>query len=346
MRILIIQLKRIGDFILTAPAVTALREAYPKAEIVMLVPGNVADLAKCLPAVNRVITYQSGGTNLEAWGSALVGEWDTCLDFTGTDRSAFLVTLSRAKHRIGYAKFANGLRKLAYTKLCEASVRDLHTVDFHLALVEEALAKSRSERQQAQRHKGQHPAFSIQQPFLVPPEAQAKVHSLLKSHGISTRFAIVHPGTVREEKFWLDERWAEVIEVLHTKHHLPVVITGAGDGLEKAHLIALRKHLCVPVLDLTGQLTLVGLAGLIAQCHIILGVDSMAMHLAAMFAKPQIALFGPTNPFHWRARHERAVVLTPGHDEPQNIFIAHAKKRGMKQISTSAVLGAMRVFFS
>jgi len=40
-RILLIQLKRIGDSILTAPAVEALRAAYPKAEIVMLMPNKV-----------------------------------------------------------------------------------------------------------------------------------------------------------------------------------------------------------------------------------------------------------------------------------------------------------------
>jgi ADP-heptose:LPS heptosyltransferase len=40
-RILLIQLKRIGDFILTAPAVEAVRAAYPKAEIMMLMLDKV-----------------------------------------------------------------------------------------------------------------------------------------------------------------------------------------------------------------------------------------------------------------------------------------------------------------
>ena len=134
-RILIIQLKRIGDFILTAPAVAELRAAFPQAEIVMLVPKAVAELAGCIPAVSRVIPYASGAANLEAWSSALVGGWDACLDFTGTDRSALITKLSGAKLRIGYEKFAcKGLRKMAYTQLCPASVRDLHTVDFHLAM--------------------------------------------------------------------------------------------------------------------------------------------------------------------------------------------------------------------
>ncbi len=340
-RILLIQLKRIGDFILTAPAVEAVRAAYPKAEIVLLVQKQVAALAACLPSVNRVVTYATGGANIEAWSSAIAGEWDVCLDFTGTDRSALIVTLSRAAQRIGYAKFSGrGLRRLAYTRLCGASVRELHTVDFHLALVAEARLKAEGRRQ-----KDEGSGSASRGAFAVPPETKLRADSLLREPGLTGRFAIVHPGTAREEKFWLDERWAEVIRALHEDFHLPVVLTGAGDGLEQPHLLALKQMLKVPVVDLTGKLTLVELLALISRCEVILGVDSMAMHLAAMLAKPQIALFGPTNPFHWRARHERALVLTPLQAEPQTVFTPQGKKREMKQISTEAVRSAMRSLF-
>lgn len=325
MRILVIQLKRIGDFILTAPALAALRAAEPRAEIVMIVPQAVAGLAACLPEVSRVIPFSRGGKGLEAWGSALAGEWDACIDFTGTDRSAFLVTLSRAKRRIGYAKFARSLRKLAYTHLSDASVRDLHTVDFHLALVKPLTGDVAA------------PGGG----FVIPPREREAMRSLLREQGVDGPFAIIHPGTAREDKFWPDERWAEVAAELHDRHQLPVVITGSGDGLEKPHLDAIRTGLRVPVIDLTGRLTLVSLTALIAECRIIIGVDSMAMHLASTLQHPQIALFGPTNPFHWRARHPHAVVLIPDQDQPAELFQPHAKKREMKHLSTASVAGAM-----
>ena len=41
-------------------------------------------------------------------------------------------------------------------------------------------------------------------------------------------------------------------------------------------------------------------------------VDTAAMHVAAAFQVPQVALFGPTNPFHWAPRHPRAIVLQSG----------------------------------
>ena len=73
-RILLLQLKRIGDFILTAPAVAALRAARPAAEIVAVVPENVAGLAACMPGANRVLPYRTHRANLDVWVSLCVGE--------------------------------------------------------------------------------------------------------------------------------------------------------------------------------------------------------------------------------------------------------------------------------
>ncbi len=315
MRILLIQLKRIGDFILTAPAVAALRQAHSGAEIVAVVPENVEGLAHCIPGLDGVLPY-GGGFNLPTWASLLFGEWDLCLDFTGTDRSALMAWLSRAKRSVGYAKFASDhWRARAYTALCDASVRDLHTVDFHLALAGSSTM-----------------AFPEGGSFLrIPPSVIAPP---------STRpFALIHIGTAREEKFWLDQRWAEIIEHTARTHH--VVLTGTNAGLERPHLDRLRALLHVPFTDLTGRLSLVELAALIGRCDLALGVDSMAMHLAAMFQRPQVVLFGPTNPFHWRPRHPRAQVVAAGHDEPLTEFAPKAKGADMNQISTAQVLSAI-----
>jgi ADP-heptose:LPS heptosyltransferase len=295
---------------------------------VLIAPAAAAELARCVSQVDRVIPFRMGKPNLETWTAALAGEWDACLDFTGSDRSALLTKLSRAKRKVGYAKHARGLRKLAYTSLSEASVRELHTVDFHLALLAQI---------------GVRPAGLPQSsPLKLTGEAKRKARSLLRDAGVDGPYAIVHPGTAREEKFWMDERWAEVCAYLHDRQRLKIVLTGTGDGLELPHLQKLRKHLRVPVADFTGSLNLAEFAALIAECEIILGVDSMAMHLAALFEKPQIALFGPTNPFHWRARHPRALVLLAGEDGATTAFAPKERKRDMKLISTQSVIDATR----
>ncbi|MCE9519716.1 MAG: glycosyltransferase family 9 protein [Verrucomicrobia bacterium] len=328
-RILVLQLKRIGDLILTAPALAGLRSALPHSEIVLLTAANVADLARCIPSINRVIPYQAGRVNLSAWTTAMAGPWDACLDFTGTDRSALLTGLSHAKRRIGYQKFSSKqLRRLAFTEFCAASVRDLHTLDFHAALAAQFL------KQPA-------PLSSDISPLIVPDGICQAAKQKLAAAGVTGPYVIIHPGTVRGDKLWLASRWAEVTAYLVKTRGLNVVLTGSGDGIELGHLEEMHKRLKVPVADLTGKLSLPELAGLIEECDLMLGVDSMAMHLAAMFQRPQVALFGPTNPFHWRPRHERAAVLLGDAPGPRLQFDPREKPHEMKDVSTVDVIGAI-----
>ncbi len=329
-RILVLQLKRIGDLILTAPALAGLRASVPDAEIVLVTAANVAELARCIPSVNRVIPYLRGRGNVNAWFSALAGSWDACLDFSGTDRSALLAGLSHATRRIGYTKHASKpLRRLAFTDLCGASVRELHTVDFHAALVETYLGR---------------PSVTPadQPPLKVSAEIRLAARQKLAAAGVTGSYAILHPGTVKPEKLWVASRWAEVAAHLVAETGLSVVLTGADEGIERQHLAELKKHLTVPVADLCGALSLPELAGLIEGCGLMLGVDSMAMHLAAVFRRPQVALFGPTNPFHWRPRHERAAVLLGARPGPRTGFDPREKPHEMREVSTVAVIGAMR----
>jgi hypothetical protein len=55
-----------------------------------------------------------------------------------------------------------------------------------------------------------------------------------------------------------------------------------------------------------------------------------------------VALFGPTNPFHWRPRHLHGLVVTPGSPLPLREFDPHMKKGEVKHIPTETVLGAIR----
>ena len=136
MRILVLQLKRIGDAILTAPAMGALRQALPDAEITLVLAGAAASMGRAFAMADQTLTYGAGKPARQCWRNSLLGRYDAVLDFSGTDRSAALTAISRAKFRVAYAKDAkNWLRKRAYNVLSDASVRNLHTIDLHHALV-------------------------------------------------------------------------------------------------------------------------------------------------------------------------------------------------------------------
>ena len=59
MKILLLQLKRIGDLILTTPAIAALRESFPEAQITLVVSNECADLLPAISNVDRILIAQA-----------------------------------------------------------------------------------------------------------------------------------------------------------------------------------------------------------------------------------------------------------------------------------------------
>jgi ADP-heptose:LPS heptosyltransferase len=314
MRILALQLKRIGDLVLTTPAFAAIKARLPQAHLALAVHSATASLLPAISDWESAIVF-GPGRGFAPWQQVLTGRFDAVLDFTGTDRSALAAALSRAKKRAAFTWVRKSrLRSLAYGDFVESSVRERHTVDHYLDLLA-ALDLTAADRQDA------HPILRLPEPVTDEPP-----------------FAIIHPGTARPEKFWLADRWAEVAGHLSEKHGLHVVITSSSDPAERAHAGQIRA----PHSALRTPATLCDFASLLAQARIVVSCDTAAVHLAAAFRRPQIALYGPTNPFHWRPRHDRALVISatkPG--APLSEFDPWAKGAPMDRISTEVVCRAI-----
>ena len=284
--ILVLQLKRIGDAVLTAAPLASLRARHSQARIALVLSGVCGEMAGLFPMVDEVLVWRPGRMNARVLAAVARGGWDAVLDFSGNDRSALLSLLSRAPSRAGYAKFStNKLRQKAWTALCDASVRDLHTVDFHQALVQTLWPDA-----PAQEDSGH---LQLCPDTVLPRLPQG--------------YLLLHPGTAREEKYWLAVHWAEIMQRMQALA-VPVVVTGGTGDYEQEHLASIRKAGGV-FADVSGKLSLTQLAGVIAGAGALVSVDTGVMHLASAFRIPQVALFGPTNPWHWAPRHSRALIL-------------------------------------
>ena len=295
MRILVIQLKRIGDLILTTPAIAAMRGKFPEARIDLVVSPAGAELAAAIPKVNQVFIAGRGLIDVATWLAIAFRRYDYCLDFARTDRSAFLTFFSRARRRITHerANVPSTWAPLVYNKFIKGSVRSMHTVDHHLAHLE-ALGAQDSP-----------PAFAIQ----LPNESRVTADRILAKGGVLSNFVIIHPGSARIEKFWEAERWAELLNHF-SERGFTCVLSGGPAEMEQTHIAAIKDKLRRPVIDLSGQVDLLTLTAIIKKAQLLVGVDSAPTHLAAAMQTPQVVLYGPTNPFHWRPR-ESPTSLRP-----------------------------------
>jgi predicted lipopolysaccharide heptosyltransferase III len=326
-RILLLQLKRIGDLILTTPTIIALRANLSDLRLDLAVDEGSAEMLPLLSGIDRSFVARRG-LDFGTWFEIAQGRYDWCLDFTRSDRSAWLASICFANERITYehTRRRSIWRPLFYTRFVDSSVRAKHTVDHYLSFLEPL---------------GLIPS-STQPRLIIPAEAHEKVGRLLNETGLREQVIVMHAGSARSEKFWQTERWAELIQhCLRNYPHL-LVLTGGRGATEQAHLAAIKASTSDPrLLDLSGRLTLPQFAALVARAALLIGIDSASAHFADALGRPQVVLFGMTNPYHWRPRHSPAIVVQAGHENPPREFSPETPGAPMSRISTQQVIDAM-----
>jgi predicted lipopolysaccharide heptosyltransferase III len=326
-KILLLQLKRIGDLILTTPAIAALGQNFSDAHLTLVVSNECAQLLPAISNLDRILIARRNLRDLGLFSSIATKRFDYCIDFTRNDRSAFLTLLSGARRRIASYRVRDQSKTRArlYTDLVGVRVRDMHTIDYNLALLEPLGVRAASTGPQLN----------------LPQTAHEKADALRRDSEITRPYLILHPGSARREKLWEPERWAEVVERFGQNNDFDLVLTSGPSADEQAHVAAITKLTRKQTIDLSAKTDLLTLAALIAQAQLLVTVDSAPMHLAAATHTPQVILFGPTNPFHWRPRESPALILQGRSGVPMTDFAPLRPRFAMSEISTESVISAM-----
>ncbi|MGZ5504095.1 MAG: putative lipopolysaccharide heptosyltransferase III [Chthoniobacterales bacterium] len=326
MNILLIQLRRIGDLVLTTPAIAAVREKFPRANLSLVISAATRELLPAIPHVDRAFVARGKISDARSWFDVARRKYDYCLDFTRSDRSAFVTLLSGARKRItaDYPRRRGQLQSMSYNTLVPLDVGCMHTVDYHLGLLEPLGIRKPSRQLRLD----------------LPASALQSAAQLLTKTGVRGDFVLLHPGSARKEKFWEADRWAAVINHA-AKRGLMCVITGGRATLEQEHIAQIRRLTRTPFLDLSRKIDLLMLAAVIKHARLVVTIDSAPVHLAAATQTPQVALFGPTNPLHWHPRFTPAIILQAGEAAPVTQFSPNQKSAPMNLISTHAVIDAM-----
>jgi len=219
-------------------------------------------------------------------------------------------------------------RALLYTDFVNIRMRDLHTIDYNLSLLEPL---------------GIRDAFSSLR-LQLPQSAHDEAVALRAKWNLRKPFIVLHPGSARREKLWEAGRWRQVIKEFGRDNKMDLILTSGTSKHEQAHIAPIKNE--TKIIDLSGKTNLLTLAALISDARLLVTVDSAPMHLAAATHTPQVILFGPTNPFHWRPRESPALILQGKIPEPTTEFPPVQPRLPMSQISTEAVIRAMNSLLS
>jgi predicted lipopolysaccharide heptosyltransferase III len=292
--ILIIKLRYIGDVLLATPTVRAIKAARPEVRVTMMVNRGTEDVLSGNPDVDAVMVLDKG--SLTAQSRLIAGlrgrQFDTVIDLTDGDRSAFLAWITGAPVRIGFND-EHRWRGRYYTEVVPPRPGVQHRIDRDLEALKLVSIQAGSKNPQ----------------LWLMPEEKNSADLLLDQLGVqgSQSIVILQPGARYWFKAWPPERFAELADHLTSQYGCQVLIGGSEQDLDLAQQIR-QMTKCSPVI-MAGRTTIKQFAAVANKAALFVGSDSGAMHIASAVGAPVVALFGPSNPREWTPRGGPVEVL-------------------------------------
>jgi heptosyltransferase III len=298
-RALVIKLRHHGDVLLTAPVFSALAAAQPGIEVDALVYHDTRDMLDLHPHVSQIHTISRDWRTLGPLAQ-LARYWRLYRTLKSR-RYDLLVHLTDHWHGVRFARLlrprvsvapagtktsarANRVWNRSFSALFPVLPGNRrHTIEMHL---------------DALRRVGIQPADKTLT-FVAGAEAEASVAARLARHGLAAgRYVLVHPTSRWMFKAWPAGKTAELINVLIARGER-IVLSAGPSPEERAWMAGLTPLLLGGYVDLSGELSLKELGALIAGAKLLIGIDSMPIHLASAVRTPVVVLFGPSGEVEW-----------------------------------------------
>jgi len=288
--ILVLRLDRIGDVLMSLPALHDLRAAFPAARIRLAVGAWSEPIARSAP-VDEVVVWSAPWAarpgeerdslrTLARRARALRADrTDVALDLQGDVRALWLMALTRAARRVGYANTGGAYLLTDVVPLDET----VSWVDQNRAAVAAVV-----------------PGVPAAVPALpLTAEDRDGARRLLAELGVTGEKPRVgvHPSGGRDVKQWSAARWGEVAARLESEFGAVIVITGTA--ADRPLVEAVARPLRERPVDLTGRLGLRETMAVIAELDLFLSPDTGTMHMACAVGTPSVSVFGPSDPVRY-----------------------------------------------
>ena len=295
-KILLIRLRRIGDIILTTPAVTVLKENCPGASLTYMVEEPYRELAEGNPFLDNVIVIPKKQSTKDFFNliyRVRREQFDVLIDFHGGPRASWLTLFSRAKLKAGYKIKNKGF--LYHIKIPRSPEKgQIHSVENHVNLVKSIGIN----------------VDSIP-PLLVPDaskEEKEKIVSFIRENGLGdSKILALHIGAGNRFRDWGVDNIVALIDLFSKNPEIKIVLAGAGEDNKRARDIKNRNK--TKIVSAAGELGLRELKELIAGASLFVGPDSGPMHIAASTETPLVIYFGPTLPAHFSPWKSNAFII-------------------------------------
>jgi heptosyltransferase-2 len=303
MRILIRATNWVGDAIMALPALRATRAKFPAAWISIIARPYVADIYRGQNICDALIPYDPKSVH-RGWKGreSLVSEvhsqkFDIALLLQNAFDAAWLAWRARIPERIGYARDGRSFLLTKAIPVPKQGEIPSHEKFYYLELLRRA---------------GwiENLANVSQINLEVAESAKHRAEQILLGAGARPavfRIAVGAGASYGSAKCWPPDRFAKALNEVRVTRDADVILFGTPG--EAAVSNAIATELGQKPIDLTGKTAIADLPALLSQCHLFLGNDSGAMHVAAAVGLPVVAIFGPTDPLGTAPVTPRATIV-------------------------------------
>jgi len=274
-KILVVQLRRLGDVILTTPALSALKKKYPGAKLDFLVEAPGAEAVAGHPAIDEILVYDAKGP-LDAlkWAIKIRARgYDWVVDFLANPRTALLTALSGAPVKAGPAhvrrRWAYNRKMIQSPQACYAALEKVRWLA--------ALGVAPED------------APPLPELFLVKrPQSIGNVVGLV-------------PPSRQITRRWPAESWARLGRLLREKHGCELkVFWGPG---EKALADEVVRGVGAGARAIPETRTIAELGRELAACRVVVSNCAGPKHVALALGVPTVTIHGSSDPASWTPVH-------------------------------------------
>jgi heptosyltransferase III len=278
-KILVIRGGAIGDFILTLPAISALRSTFADTYLEVLGYPVVAELAQAGGLIDSfrsiearpLARFFARDAELDRGWSDYFGSIDLIISYLYDPDALFKSNVGRTTK----AQFIQGPHRPNENE-------NLHATAVFLKPLEQLAIFNADSI----------PRLAIPSAATLPPGC----------------WVAAHPGSGSETKNWSEENWLAFLHSILGQNDAVNILLVGGEA-ESERLKRLMSDLAGKRVRLAQNLPLAKLAGLLSQCRIFIGHDSGITHLAGALGLVTLVLWGPSNEEIWRPLNPGAHII-------------------------------------
>ena len=324
-KLLVLDLGFLGDTVHLLPSLWSIRQAWPEAELHVMVAEHVTELLQVTPWVDQVWGYPRFPKGPKPWqdlgrvSKLRAARFDAVINLNGSDRSSLLTWLSGASFRLGRRPQGGGPWHWPF--------QFTHTVDHPYATMP-VYEQRWNCLALAGMPVGAKPEFNV----TIPSEGRRTAGIAEKEDGT---YIHISPFTTQDQKELPETELVSLISMLQsTAPGQRVVVSCAPNERERSKLARILAPLAQrPWRVFDGSLKTMDLVSVIAGARVHLGGDSGALHLAVMAGVPTVS---------WFRRYDGMCDWMPKYNASHRVLIGTSSgSLGMQDIPAPHLVSAM-----